>query len=189
MVPASPPQRVTVASTNSTADTFTAGSETFRYDVGDAFEFADAVITYQQFEALLTTGIVIDVRYEPTSEGVSSFNIIRDSNGPPAVNAQVGDFDGGSTSNDIRVQIVPPQGNSVLYDTRRAIVPASTATCEATTGRYRRVDVQLQGSYIDNNGSFIDKNLASGGYCYRGGVHNQTAHWTAFDYSAPVTMP
>lgn len=189
VVPASPPQRVTVASANSAADTFTAGSETFRYDAGDAFEYADAVISYQQFEALLTTGVVIDIRYEPTSEGVSSFNIVRDSLGPPTVTTQVGNFDGGAAANDIRVQIVPPQSNAVLYDTQRAVVPAGTARCEATSGRYRQVDVQMQGSYIDSSGSFIDKNLASGTYCYRSGVHNQTAHWTAFGYGTPVTMP
>jgi hypothetical protein len=103
------------------------------------------------------------------------------------VNVQAGNFDGGGAPNDVRVSIVPPQPNSAVYDTQRAIVPASTAACAATTGRYQRIEVQ--GSYIDQNGSFIDKNVPSGTYCYRSGVHNQTAHWTAFGYSAPVTMP
>jgi hypothetical protein len=187
VVQASPPQRVTVTSASSTTDLFIAGSETFRYDRNDAFQFADAVVSYEAFKSLLAPGDVVDIRYEPASEGVSSFNIVKHGNEPPAVNVQAGNFDGGGAPNDVRVSIVPPQPNSAVYDTQRAIVPASTAACAATTGRYQRIEVQ--GSYIDQNGSFIDKNVPSGTYCYRSGVHNQTAHWTAFGYSAPVTMP
>jgi hypothetical protein len=188
VVAASSPQRVTVTSVNPTADTFSAGSETFHYDSGDAFEYADAIISVGAFEGLVTAGDVVDMRYEPTSGGVSSFNIVSHvGSEPPTVNAQVGNFDGGTTRNDISVTLVGPAQSTNRYDTERAVVPSGTSACAAMTGRYRRIEVQ--GSYTDSKGSFIDKNVPSGTYCYRSGVHNQAAHWTAFGYGAPVTMP
>lgn len=182
VVPASPPQRVTVTSVDKAADVFTTASGTFRYDPSDAFEYADAIIAYDRFDSLIANGDVVDLRYEPTSEGVSSFNIVSHvGSAPPTVNVQVGSYDGGPTKNDISVTIGVPAGSDpTFYQPQRAAVPAGTATCEATTGRYQRIEVY---------GSFVDKNLASGTYCYRGGVHNSAAHWTAFGYSAPVTMP
>jgi hypothetical protein len=181
VVPAGPPQRVTVTSVDKAADTFTTAAGTFRYDANDAFEYADAIISYFFFE-MLSAGDVVDVRYEPTSEGVSSFNIVSHvGSEPPTVNTAVGSFDGGTTRNDISVSLVIPAASDPrFYETQRALVSPATASCEATTGRYQRIESQ---------GSFIDKNVPSGTSCYRSGVHNQVAHWTAFGYSAPVTMP
>ena len=189
VVPANPPQRVTVTSIDKAADTFTTASGTFHYDANDTYEYADAIIDYARFDGgLLSNGDVVDLRYEPTSDGVSSFNVVSHFGSAPAkVNVQVGSYDGGPTKNDINVTLVVPAPAEVrFYDSERALVPAGTAVCEATTGRYQRLE--MTPSFYES-GSFVDKNLPSGTYCYRSGIHNQLAHWTAFGYSAPVTMP
>jgi hypothetical protein len=189
VVPANPPQRVTVTSIDKAADTFTTASGTFRYDANDTYEYADAVIDYGRFDGgLLSNGDVVDVRYEPTSDGVSSFNVVSHVGSEPAkVNVQVGSYDSGPTKNDINVTlVVPPPAEVRFYDSQRALVPAGTAVCEATTGHYQILDMPIS---FYQSGSFVDKNLPSGTYCYRSGIHNQLAHWTAFGYSTPVTVP
>ncbi|MDP9253071.1 MAG: hypothetical protein M3O80_08695, partial [Chloroflexota bacterium] len=68
------------------------------------------------------------------------------------------------------------------YWEQRALVPAGTAKCEATSGSYEpQAPTQA--------GSFIDRNLPSGTYCYRSGPQNYIAQWNAFAYSAPVMVP
>jgi hypothetical protein len=183
VVPASPPQRVTVATVDRNADLFTVGGATYRYDSNDAFEYGDGLITQDQFEQLLSAGDVADMRYEPTAAGVSSFNIVADLGyAPPTVNAQVGSFDGGDTRNDIKVDVVPPASNVFnSYPTQRALVPANTTVCEATSGAYDRFGNRPE--------SFTELNVATGTYCYRAGAHNEIAQWTAFGYSAPIRMP
>src|SRR5687767_15975092 len=104
VVPASPPQRVTVTSANTATDLFIAGSEIFRYDRSDAFEANDAVLTYEQFEFVISQADLVDIRYEPAPEGVSSFNVVGDFGAfPPAVTAEAGSFDGGATKTDVAV--------------------------------------------------------------------------------------
>ena len=183
VVPATAPQRVTVASVDANSDVITAAGATYRYDPNDAFEYGDGLITYEQFERLLSAADVVDMRYEPTAAGISSFNIVAHMGyAPPTVNAQVGSFDGGDTRNDIKVDVVPPASNGVLsYEGQRALVPASTTTCEATSGAYDRFERRSD--------SFTELNVPSGTYCYRSGAHNELAQWTAFGYSSPVTMP
>ncbi len=184
VVPSSPPQRVTVTSVNTAADLFIAGSETFRYDRGDAFEWSDAVVTYEQFELLISNADIVDIRYEPAADGVSSFNIVGDLGSlPPTVKAEVGNFDGGPTKNDVTVTVTPTaSGGSPDNWSHRALVPAGTAKCEAISGWY-------QPDHPTQVGSFVDRNLASGTYCYRSGPQNFGAQWNAFAYSAPVTVP
>ncbi len=182
VVPASPPERVTVSTANTTQDFFTAGASLFRYDRNDAFEANDAVITYEQFEFVISQADLVDIRYEPAPEGVSSFNVVGDFGAfPPMVKAEVGNFDGGPTTNDVTVTITPPaSGGSTENWNQRALVPAGTAKCEAISGWY-------QPDHPTQTGSFVDRNLAAGTYCYRSGP--RSAGWNAFAYSAPVTIP
>jgi hypothetical protein len=182
VLPASPPQRVTVSTVDTSADSFTAGASTFRYDRNDSFEWSDATVTYEGFKSLLSVADVVDVRYESTASGLSSFNIVADfGNAPPTVTAEAGNFDGGPTKNDVTVTVTPPASNGPVDNwDQRALVPAGTARCEATSGTYEpQSPIQA--------GSFVDRNLPSGTYCYRSGP--QGAQWNAFAYSAPVTVP
>ncbi|HET6700174.1 MAG TPA: hypothetical protein VFH14_00110 [Gemmatimonadaceae bacterium] len=182
VVPASPPGRVTVSTANTPQDFFTAGASLFRYDRNDSFEANDAVITYEQFEAVISMSDLVDMRYEPTPEGVSSFNVVGDFGAfPPTVTAEVGNLDGGPTRNDVTVTVTPPaSGGSTENWNQRALVAAGTMKCEAISGWY-------QPDHPTETGSFVDRNLASGTYCYRSGP--QSAGWNAFAYSAPVTVP
>jgi hypothetical protein len=52
--------------------------------------------------------------------------------------------------------------------------------CEATSGQYKP-----EGVGVHPEGSYVDRDLPSGTYCYRSGP--QGAPW--FAYSAPVTAP
>jgi hypothetical protein len=184
-VPAtSAPERVTVANVDATTDVFSTASATFRYDRNDVFEWSDALLTYEQFEFLISGADVVDMRYEPASAGVSSFNIVSDfGHAPPAVNAQVGDFDGGTMKNDVSVTVTAPASNGSLdYAAQRAVVPAGTTACSATSGSY-------EPEVSEMHGSFIDRDLPSGTYCYRSGANKFAAQWSAFGYSAPATVP
>jgi len=183
VVSAGPPQRVTVTSANTAMDLFIAGSETFRYDRNDAFEANDAVITYEMFELVISQSDLVDIRYESAPDGVSSFNVVGDFGAfPPMVAVEAGNFDGnGPIKNDVRVTITPPaSGGSAVNWNQRAFVPAGTAKCEAISGWY-------QPDHPTETGSFVDRDKASGTYCYRSGP--QSAGWNAFGYSAPVTVP
>ena len=184
VVPAGPPQRVTVSAVDTNLDTFTAGGAVFAYDRNDAFEWSDAVVTYEQFEMLLSAADVVDMRYEPTAAGVSSFNIFSDFGyAPPTVKAEVGSFDSGPTKNDVMVTITSPvPGGSSDQSRHRARVPAGTTTCEAISGPY-------EPAHPTDVGSYVDLNVPAGTYCYRAGARNFIAEWNAFAYSAPVTVP
>jgi len=184
VVPANPPQRVTVDSGFVTNDFFTAGGITYRYDRNDAYEWSDATITYQQFQELISGNDTVDIRYEPTFDGISSFNIVADfGSAPPTVRTEVGSFDGGPTKNDVTITVTPPASNLPLdYWDQRALVPPGTARCEATSGSY-------EPQSPTQSGSFVDGNLPSGTYCYRSGPQDRTAQWNAFAYSAAVIVP
>jgi hypothetical protein len=182
VVPASPPQRVTVSTTDTSQDFFTAGASLFRYDRNDSFEANDAVIRYEDFDFVISVADIVDIRYESTPEGVSSFNVVGDfGTFPPTVKAEVGNFDGGATKNDVSVTVTPPaSGGSPINWDERALVPAGTAKCEAISGWY-------QPDHPTEAGSFVDRNKDSGTYCYRSGP--QSSGFNAFGYSAPVTVP
>jgi hypothetical protein len=183
VVPGDPPQRVTVSAVDKSSDSFMAGGTTYRYDRSDTFEIYDATITYEDFRLLLSAGDVIDIRYQSTAAGMSSFNVAADIGGiaPPTVKAEAGNFDGGPTKNDVSVAVTPPASNPALeYPSQRALVPSGTAMCEATSGQY-----EPPYAGVHPEGSYVDLNLPSGTYCYRSGP--QGAPW--FAYSAPVTVP
>jgi len=182
VLPGDPPQRVTVSAADTSSDSFTAGGTTFRYDRSDTFEINDATMRYEDFKLTISVADVIDIRYQPTAAGMSSFNIVADfGNAPPTVKAEAGTFDGGPTKNDVSLTITPPASNLPHeYPSQRALVPSGTAVCEATSGPY-----EPPYSGVHPEGSYVDLNVPSGTYCYRSGP--QGAPW--FAYSAPVTVP
>jgi hypothetical protein len=175
------PQRVTVQSFDPVADFFTDGTAKFNYDRNDSFEYVDTTIEYEDFEALLKSGVVIDVRYEDVREEQSTFNIV---DSPPSLATEIGSYDRGTTRNDIRVDIIPhaSAGSQTTYNLQRAAVPAGTTVCTMTSGSYEfHPTTWAQGI----SGSFFDLNVPAGTYCYRATAPGITA----FGFSAPVTMP
>lgn len=169
------PERVTVDTVDTGADVFIAGGKTYLYDRNDGFEYGAATVTLDDFERALSTGDVIEVRYEPSAAERSSFNIVDDPPyGVPQVSAQVGNFDRGSTNNDVRITLTLRGSPAPAENVQRATVPAGTAVCSATSGSYAHF------SDFPNTPD-LDRNVQSGTYCYR-------AHTGMFGYSAPVTI-
>ena len=180
------PQRVTVQSFDPVADFFSDGTTKFSYDRSDSFEWADTTIEYEDFEALLKSGAVIDLRYEASRAEQSTFNVIDSPPyGPPTLTTEIGSYDRGLTKNDVRVDITPPASagqQRIGYTLQRARAPSGTTTCALTTGSY---EYFADGGGQNITGSFFDFNVPPGTYCYRappsGGV--------AFGFGAPVTIP
>jgi hypothetical protein len=172
-------QRVTVGQVNTGEDFFTDGATTFRYDVNDVFQYDGVSIRYDQFEQALSSGDILDVRYEPTMGAVSTFNFAHDIGyGPPTLTWRIGNYDAGTTKNDVRVSLdFPPSNVREDYAPERASVAAGTTTCDRLAGRYVFV------------GSFSDFNLPSGTYCYRAGLLNPATQIRAYGYTSPVTIP
>ena len=178
------PQRVTVQSFDPVADFFTDGTTKFMYDRNDGFQWSDSAIEYEDFERLLKVGAVIDVRYESSPAEQSTFNIIDSPPyGPPSLTTEIGNYDRGTTKNDIRIDVIPPAsgGQQVRYTLQRARVPSGTTICTMTSGSYEYFPEGGQ----DFRGSYFDLNPGAGTYCYRA----TSTGGSAFGFSAPVAMP
>jgi hypothetical protein len=179
------PQRVTVQSFDPVADFFSDGTTRFNYDRNDSFESSDSTIEYEDFEGLLKSGAVIDLRYEASRVEQSTFNVVDSPPyGPPTLTTEIGSYDRGPTMNDIHVDIAPPASagqQQIRYTLQRARVPSGTTTCAMTSGSYEYFNEGGQ----NITGSFFDLNVPSGTYCYRA----PPSGGTAFGFSAPVTMP
>jgi hypothetical protein len=191
VLPGDPAQRLTVDSVDPTADTFSAGGVTYRYDPGDQFDYGDWLISYDQFKGLLSTGDIVDVNYEAVASAMSHFNIVADVGyAPPTVTWRVGNYDGPTVTikNDVRIDFAEPasqRGQS--YSVERAPV-ASGQPCTVTSGPYANPTGSSSGGG-SAAAPFIDYDVPSGTYCYRAGAHNQGASATAFTYTGPVRMP
>ena len=192
VLPGDPAQRVTVESVDPTADTFTAGGATYRFDQNDQFDYGDWLISYDQFKGLLSTGDVVDVNYESVPSGMSHFNIVANVGyAPPTVTWRVGNYDGPGVTikNDVRIDFAEPASQrGQFYAVERAPVAPGTTTCTVTSGPYANPTRSSSGGGTVAD-PFIDYDVPSGTYCYRAGAHNQAASATAFTYTGPVTMP
>lgn len=169
-------QRVKVDSVDPQGDVFTAAGVHYLYDRNDSFEWDDRTVTLENFEAALSAGDLVDVRYEPSAAERSHFNIVED---PPywrpTIVPEIGNFDRGQTNNDIRLNGTSTTGQFFGGVVQRAAVPAGTTACYAISGDY------IDRSRIDTT-PLIDENVPSGTYCYR-------VHDGMWGYTAPVTMP
>jgi hypothetical protein len=187
-----PPQRVTVESVDLTADTFTAGGVTYRFDPNDQFDYGDWLISYDQFKTILSAGDIVDVNYEPVPSAMSRFNIFAHVGyAPPRVTWRVGNYDGPGVTikNDVRIDFAEPASQrGQFYAVERAPVAPGTTTCTVTSGPYANpARHSLGGGSVAQ--PFIDYDVPSGTHCYRAGAHTQAASATAFAYSTPLTMP
>jgi hypothetical protein len=185
-------QTVVVGTVNTAENFFTNAAQTvtFRYDTSDAFQYGGAGITLSQFEQVLSSGDTVFVNYIPNSSGASTFNLTNDvGRGAPFVRTTVDSYDGGTTQNDVRVQVFEPSSNinGISYSVQRATVAAATVTCTASSGTYRQIAAITVPTGSDST-VYIDKDRASGTYCYRVGVSNPVTSALAFGYGNPATI-
>jgi hypothetical protein len=183
-------QTVTVGTVNAAEDFFTAGSSTFRYDSNDTFQYDATGITMAQFESVLTSGDTIAVRYNPDAAGMSTFNITADAGRTaPTITTAVGDFDTGTTANDVRVAVAEPSSNvdGITYSVQRSTATAETTACDASVGTYAEITTITVPSGSDA-ATYTDSNRPNGVFCYRVGAANPVTGTTAFGYSDPATV-
>jgi len=169
-------------------NTFSAGatsfmSNRFKYDTNDVFRINGALYTLDQFRTSLTadvTGVgdAIAINYRPDPAGVSEFNIACNhgadapdaGNGGSDPSATVGNFDGGTAADDVRLQFITPDfGIVTTYQIQRAdaagLGGTSCLAADVPSARYSTAGSVtppgLQAVFID-----FDR-LFGRTYCYR----------------------
>jgi len=163
---------------------------TFHYDTNDAFQYGGTGISLSQFEQVLSSGDTVFVNYIPSASGASTFNLTNDvGRGAPFVSATVDSYDGGSTQNDVRLQIFEPSTNvnGISYVIQRATATGTSLTCSAGSGTYRQIATITIPTGSDST-TYLDPNRLSGTYCYRVGATNPVTNAAVFGYGNPATV-
>jgi len=144
------------------------GTNSFVWDSNDVFQYQGVGITMAQFESLISKGDTLDINYNPTASGVSTFNITAATEAAPtiATAAAASNLDNGTTANDVTITVTPtatdPAGTT--YQLLRASVATSTtasagATFAAVAGATKTVNAS-------GTITFTDSNVAAGNYYY-----------------------
>ena len=185
-------QTVTVGTANTAENSFTNtfGTTIFRYDSNDVFQYGGTGITLSQFEGVLSSGDTVFVNYVANSSGASTFNVTNDvGRGAPSVSTAVDSFDGGSTQNDVRLQIIEPStnANAISYSVQRVTVATMPLSCSSSSGTYGQIATVTIPSGSDST-SYVDEDRSSGTYCYRVGATNPVTSAAAFGYSNPAMI-
>lgn len=99
------------------------------------------------------------------------------------MSATVSSFDGGSTQNDVQLQIFEPASNAngLSYSVQRAIV-TGTLPCSSSSGTFAQI-ATIAIPTGSNSITYLDEDRPSGTYCHRVGATNPVAGTTAFGYS------
>lgn len=166
---------LTVTAVTPERDALVSGGRTYYLDSNDTYQYQGVAISRTQFDSMLSVGDTGSASYNPSSAGVSVFNITTDDVDAPAKpSVAVVDGDGGATINDVRVTYTRPATNSpgVAYSLHRASVDVGVddtcATADDTVGAFAAVTGTTQaagtgeGVYV-----FSDNNVADGCYAYR----------------------
>ena len=199
----------------------TSGSTSLRfsYDSGDSFRILGAIRTLGEFKTDLTAtpianaGDYVTINYSPG--GISEFNICidRGADAPINLSAAVGNFDGGTVADDVRLAYTTPIGNftTTTFDVQRASVGglATSANCSAgaspnpngsgtTPPNDGTMGTPVSGAFSSvgttstpgsgEDGAFVDRNLANGGYCYRLLATNPNTGVASYSNYVPVTV-
>jgi len=175
---------------------FTAGptsgsSNRYNFDSNDIFRINGTPVTLAQFKSSLTpssTGAAdtIRINFNPDPAGISEFNICANagSAAPTDLSAAVGNFDGGTQANDVRLTFTAPATNSITsYSVQR-----SNTTCAAAT---TTTFTTIGGVTADagKTGTFTDFDRADGTYCYRVRTVDATTGAESFSNLVEVTVP
>jgi hypothetical protein len=191
-----------------------ASSLRYRYDANDIFELSGTRISSAVFRNELAaaadgTGSTIAINYNPDPGGVSEFNICRSagSTAPSNLSAATGNFDAGSTADDVRLTFTAPSANSVAsYQIQRALVSATTGSANSTScrlGATAASSSDANGSpagttfstvgalsvAAGKQGTFTNIDLANGGWCYRVIVQDPNVGLISFSNYVPVNIP
>ncbi|HEV8470959.1 MAG TPA: hypothetical protein VGR46_15275 [Candidatus Limnocylindria bacterium] len=192
-----------------TAGTTSATSNRFNYDAGDLFRISGALVTFDQFRNSVTASIsgagdTIAINYSPG--GVSEFNICFNagSSAPTDLSAAVGNFDAGTTAEDVRLTFTAPATNVITqYELQRAPAGgvAGAFNCNLNAAAPQTSDstgvpvgsafssLQTVTQQAGKTAIAFDLNLANGGYCYR--IRTQDPITLTFSFSnyVPVNIP
>src|SRR5438093_7346134 len=209
------PQCEPVFRHDSTTQVFSAGPSTdtslrYPYDSNDVFRIAGVQVTLSQFQASLNpqidaTGSTVSIRFNPDPAGISEFNVCNPSGAvaPSNLTAAGGNFDNGSTADDVRVSFTAPSGNQVTsYNIQRATVssPANGSNCTlgATPPNSDTSGIPTGSSFTTigsatvsagQTGTFTNFDLANGGYCYRVSTTSPITGQQSFSNYAFVNIP
>jgi len=191
-----------------------ANSLRYRYDASDIYRLTGTRVSPEIFKAELTgatngTGDAVQINYNPDPAGISEFNICSNagSAAPTDLVAATGNFDAGSTADDVRLTFTAPTVNSVIsYSIQRAFISstlnsANTTNCRlgATAPGTNDSGGSPAGSTFTTIGSvsvaagkqgtFTNADLGNGGWCYRVVVQNPSVGLQSFSTYQPVNIP
>ena len=207
-----------------TNQVFSAGLTTdnslrFTYDSNDTFKISGTQVSLDVFKANLTPapdgisgGSTIQVSYDPNPSGFSSFDICQSVGfqAPSNATAATGNFDNGSTAEDVRISFTAPSSNSSLsYNIQRASLGASVTATGGSTGNCYSGTASPPSSNDSSGtpqgtsfttvgavtvqsgqtGTFTNFDLANGGFCFRVTVQNPTLGLQSFSNYMPVNIP
>ena len=164
-----------------------AGSTQATYVVDDGDTAAGKATSVAALRALLSTGDVLDVDYDPTPEGVSTFDVTTDTvrgTSKPTVVAVDGGADG--IVDDVRVAFVPPAHNGA--GTMYRIVRVAT---QETSGGGCSSSIAATGSTAGSTATspFVDVGVPEGCWIYRTVAASPTGATAISPFSDPVRTP
>ncbi len=185
-------QTITVGVANVAADSFTdaGGTQTFYYDTNDVFQYGSVGITKAQFEQVISSGDTVTLGYDPNPAGQSTFNLTNDvGRAAPTVQAAVDSYDSGTVADDIQLTLTEAATNvdGISYVVQRATATGLPISCDSGSGTYaQRGTVAIPTG--SNTATFVERDLASGAYCYRVGATNPATTVIAWGYANPATI-
>jgi hypothetical protein len=194
-----------------TAGTTSATSNRFNYDSNDVFRVQGVQVTLAQFKGSITAsstgaGDTVSINYNPDPAGISEFDICFNAgaSAPTNLSAATGNFDNGTTAEDVRLTFHAPATNSTTsYTIQRAPIttPASAANCNLNATAPQTSDsagVPAGSAFItvgavsvdaDKDGTFTNFDLANGSYCYRIRTQDPTTATPSFSNYVGVDIP
>jgi hypothetical protein len=190
----------------------------YRYDANDIVRLGGTRITPSVFKSELTaaadgTGDTVKIAYNPDPDGVSEFDICTNagSDAPSNLVAATGNFDTGSTADDVRLTFTAPTANATMsYTIQRAtiggVATASNCTIPDANSSVSGFQpptsdsagtpagstfITVGGITVEGGkpGTFTNFSLADGGYCYRVVVQNPSVGLKSYSNYRPANIP
>jgi len=143
----------------------TTSSLRYAWDTNDVFQYQGVGISLDQFESAITLGQGLSINYAPDASGVSTFNLGAEIATTPTsllATTTVGNYDGGTTLNDIRATFTVPATASAgtTFVLQRKVDGSADSTFATVTTATSVVNA-------DATVSFTDSNVSAGSYVYR----------------------
>jgi len=178
-------------------------SQRFDYDSNDIFRVSGVQITLAQFKSSLTgsysgSGDRVGINYSPDPAGISEFNVCtnRGAGAPSDLAAAIGNFDNGTSAEDVRLSWTAPSINTITtYNVQRATDTSGAVDgCvtkgspnDASNGNFSTIGAVTvaagkQGTFTD-----FDRPVPSGN-CYRIMTTDPTTGLNNFSNQATATV-